>query len=68
MYVGAFYPEGKHDWRDYIVLVAWLNFVACCVCDAELRRLGFMGPKITYRGDPTHVNSDPEKNIEILKV
>lgn len=27
-----------------------------------------MGPKITYTGDPTHVNSDPEKNIEILKV
>lgn len=68
LYVGFCYPEGRHDWKDYIVLVAWLNFAACCACDSRLRRLGFMGPKITYTGDPTHVNSDPEKNIEMLKV
>lgn len=69
LYVRIFHgPSSRLNWSDWIVVIAWLNFAACCACDVELNRLGFIHPSSSYHGNLSMITPDPEKTVRILKI
>lgn len=53
---------------DLFIVLAWLAFMACCICDTRLNQLGLFAPGRTYEMKLTTVNSDPDKMVETLQV
>jgi len=62
------YRRERPTLSDGFVLLAWLSFVSCCACDIRLNQLGLFQPGRTYEMALTTINSDPDLNIEALKV
>jgi hypothetical protein len=53
---------------DYLVVLAWLAFVAHCVCDITLNEYGLFDEGKTYELELTQIGDDSDDTVEALKV
>ena len=53
---------------DYLVVLAWLVFVACCACDIKLDQLGLFVPGKTYEMELSFIGEDHGETVAALKV
>jgi hypothetical protein len=53
---------------DYLVVLAWLAFVASCACDIKLNQLGLFEAGKTYEMELSWIGEDHGETVAALKV